>query len=401
MRIAGIVAEYNPFHNGHALHIEKTREPNGGCEATHVVAVMSGSFVQRGEPAAFSKFDRAKAALAGGVDLVIELPVPYCLASAEGFARGAVSLLDALGCVDTLSFGSECGTISPLQRAIAMMDTPRFSSLLKYQMSLGISFAEAQQNALGEIIGAKPASVLESPNNTLGIEYMKALQALSSEMQPFTIKRVGSPHDGMTPIGNLASASYLRTLLYSDRLLNTLPYMPAGCAAVLSEAAEAGRAPATAARLDRAVLAQLRRLTLEELKTVPQLSEGLENRIYNAIRKAGSLEELENSIKTKRYPLTRIRRLIWSAFLGITEEHVSAPPPYIRVLAANERGKEILSAAQPKVPFLYRASQVASLSPEAQQLWELETRATDLHALACPVPPPCGTDHTTGLIRSI
>ncbi|MBQ9964581.1 MAG: nucleotidyltransferase family protein [Clostridia bacterium] len=399
MRIAGIIAEYNPFHNGHALHIEKTREPNGGCEATHVVAVMSGSFVQRGEPAILSKFDRAKAALAGGVDLVIELPVPFCLASAEGFARGAVSLLDALGCVDVLSFGSESGVLPPLQKAITVMESPRFSSLLKYHLSMGISFAEAQQKALAEIAGTTAASVLETPNNTLGIEYLKALQAIGSAIQPFTVKRTGVAHDGMTPMGDLASASYLRTLLQSDRLLNALPYMPAGCAAVLSDAAEDGRAPVLAKTLDRAVLAQLRRLSLEELQTVPQLSEGLENRVHNAIRKAGSLDELENSIKTKRYPLTRIRRLIWSAFLGITEEHVSTPPPYIRVLAANERGKEILSVAKPAAPLLYRASQVATLSPVGQRLWELETRATDLHALACPVPRPCGTDQTTGLIR--
>ena len=226
MLVAGIVAAYNPFHNGHALHIEKTREPHGGCEATHVVAVMSGSFVQRGEPAILSKFDRARAALAGGADLVIELPVPFSLASAEGFARGAVSLLNALGCVDFLSFGSESGNLKSLQKAIKAMETERFASLLKYQLSLGISFAEAQQKAVAEIAGETTAFLLSTPNNTLGIEYLKALQQTRSNIKPFTVERPGSPHDGMTPIGHLASASYLRTLLQSDRLLNALPYMP-------------------------------------------------------------------------------------------------------------------------------------------------------------------------------
>ena len=399
MRVAGIVAEYNPFHNGHAIHIEKTREPNGGCEATHIVAVMSGSFVQRGEPAIMTKFDRAKAALAGGVDLVIELPVPWCLSSAEGFATGAVSLLNALGCVDVLSFGSEIGKIQPLQKAVTVMQTPRFASLLKYHLGLGISFAEAQQKSLAEIAGATASSVLDTPNNTLGIEYIKALQACNSTTALFTVERQGSSHDSMAPIGNTASASYLRTLLSSDRLLNTLPYMPAGCAAVVSDAADKGFLPASAAALDRAVLSYLRRLSLDDLKALPTMSEGLENRVYTAIRKASSLTELEESIKTKRYPLTRIRRLIWSAFLGITNEHTASPPPYIRVLAANERGKEILSAAKPTVPLLYRASQVAKLDPACQRLWELETKATDLHALALPTPAPCGTDHTTGLIR--
>ncbi len=399
MRIAGIVAEYNPFHNGHAIHIEKTREPNGGCEATHIVAVMSGSFVQRGEPAVMTKFDRAKAALAGGVDLVIELPVPWCLSSAEGFATGAVSLLNSLGCVDVLSFGSEIGKIEPLQKAVTVMQTPRFSSLLKYHLGLGISFPEAQQKALAEIVGSKAASVLNTPNNTLGIEYIKALQACNATMELFTVERQGSSHDSMAPIGDTASASYLRMLLSSDRLLNTLPYMPAGCAAVVSDAADKGLLPASVSALDRAVLSYLRRLSLDDLKALPVMSEGLENRVYTAIRKASSLTELEESIKTKRYPLTRIRRLIWSAFLGITNEHTAAPPPYIRVLAANERGKEILSAAKPTAPLLYRASQVAKLDVTCQRLWELETKATDLHALSLPKPPPCGTDHTTGLIR--
>ena len=399
MRVAGIVAEYNPFHNGHAIHIEKTRKPNGGCEATHVVAVMSGSFVQRGEPAIMTKFDRAKAALAGGVDLVIEVPVPWCLSSAEGFATGAVSLLNSLGCVDVLSFGSEIGKLEPLQKAVTVMQTSRFISLLKYHLGLGISFAEAQQKALSEIIGATAASVLDTPNNTLGIEYIKALQACNSTMDLFTVERQGSSHDSMAPIGDTASASYLRMLLSSDRLLNTLPYMPASCAAVVSDTADKGLLPASTTALDRAVLAHLRRLSLDDLKVLPTMSEGLANRVYTAIRKASSLTELEENIKTKRYPLTRIRRLIWSAFLGITNDDTATPPPYIRVLAANECGKEILSAAKPSVPLLYRASQVAKLDSVCQRLWELETKATDLHALALPTPPPCGTDHTTGLIR--
>lgn len=399
MRVAGIVAEYNPFHNGHAIHIEKTREPNKGCEATHVVAVMSGSFVQRGEPAVMTKFDRAKAALAGGVDLVIELPVPWCLSSAEKFAFGAVSLLGALGCVDYLSFGSEVGEIEPLQKVVTVMQTPRYASLLKYHLGLGISFAEACQKSVAEIAGKKAAAVFDTPNNTLGIEYLKALQTSGSSIKPCTVTRHGSSHDSMTPIGNTASASYLRTLLTSDRLLNTLPYMPTGCAAILSAAAEAGHIPADTATFERAVLAQLRQLSLADWQANPSISEGLENRFYTAVRTATSLAELEGLTKAKRYPLTRIRRILWSAFLGITDTYTAKQPPYIRVLAANERGKEILSAAKPTLPLLHRASQVSALDERAKQLWQLETLATDLHALTLSVPLPCGADYTTGLIR--
>ncbi len=399
MRIAGVIAEYNPFHNGHARHLEKTRAKNGGCEATHIVAVMSGSFVQRGEPAILPKFDRARAALAGGADLVIELPAPWCLSSAEGFALGAVSLLDSLGCVDVLSFGSEAGALAPLEKAVVLMESPRYGSLLKYFMGMGIAFPEAQQKALTEIGGEKVAAVLATPNNTLGIEYIKALRRLNSRIAPFTVQRQGSAHDSLAPIGDTASATYLRTLLSSDRLINALPYMPAPCAATLSDAAQKGRVPADAVLIERAVLARLRRMTPSELQAVPGISEGLENRVYNAIRKAKTLAELEETIKTKRYPLTRVRRLIWSAYLGIPTGYATRRPPYARVLAANERGKEILSVSKPTVPLLYRSSQVAKLDRECQTLWTLENRVTDLYGLAFEQPLPCGEDHTTGLIR--
>lgn len=398
MRIAGVVAEYNPFHNGHAHHLEMTRA-KGGCEATHIVAVMSSSFVQRGEPAVMTKFDRARAALAGGADLVIELPVPWSLSSAEGFAFGAVSLLEALGCVEFLSFGSEAGAIAPLEKAVKHMETERFSNLLKYYLGSGSPFPEAQQKALAEIAGSTAAAVLDTPNNTLGIEYIKALRRLGSAIAPFTVKRHGTAHDSLVPLGDIASASYLRRLMSEAQWVNALPFMPAPCASVLSEAASAARAPALVDGRDAAILARLRTMSAEELGAIAGVSEGLENRLYNAVRTAASLAELEESVKTKRYPLTRVRRLIMSAFLGIPAGYATRRPPYIRVLAANSRGKEILSAAKPSLPLLYRAAQVSKLDAEGQALWELETRATDLHALFCATPQPCGADFTTGLIR--
>ncbi len=399
MRVAGIVAEYNPFHNGHAYHIEKTRERDGGCEATHVVAVMSGSFVQRGEPAILTKFDRARAALAGGADLVLELPVPWSLSSAEKFAFGAVSMLDSLGCVDFISFGSEAGALAPLERAVNTMETPRFATLLKYFMGTGISFPEAQQKALTEIAGASCGGLLSSPNNTLAIEYLKALRRLGSPIRPFTVERYQVAHDSEVPLGNMASATYLRSLLHSDRLVAAFPFMPPACTAAVSAAAREGRACALSRRLERAVLSRLRTLSPEDIARLPGISEGLENRVYSAIRTAADLTSLEEAIKTKRYPLTRVRRLIWAAYLGIPKTDTFARPPYLRILAANSRGKELLSAAKPSVPLLHRASQVSKMSEEIQALWALECRATDLHGLAFPVPLPCGGDHTTGLVR--
>lgn len=397
MRVAGIVAEYNPFHNGHAYHIEKTRELDGGCEATHIVAVMSGSFVQRGEPAVITKFDRARAALAGGADLVLELPVPWSLSSAESFAFGAVSMLQSLGCVDYISFGSEAGTLAPLEKAITVMETPRFHTLMKYFMDTGISFPEAQQKALAEIAGKSCGDLLSTPNNTLAIEYLKALRRLNSSIRPFTIARYKVEHDSEVPLGNVASATYLRSLLKSDRTIAAFPFMPSACVSVLSDAAQKG--VALPERLERAVLARLRTLTPADIAALPGVSEGLENRVYNAIRQATDLTSLEESIKTKRYPLTRVRRLIWAAFLGIPKKTPFTPVPYLRVLAANSRGKELLSAAKPTVPVIHRSSQVAKLDETVQALWDLECRATDLQALAFPTPLPCGADHTTGIVR--
>lgn len=399
MRIAGIVAEYNPFHNGHAYQIEQTRSETGGG-ATHVVAVMSGSFMQRGEPALLPKADRARMALAGGADLVLELPLPWALSSAETFARGAVSLLCALRCVDVLSFGSEEGNAAPLRQAAALMEQPRFTSLLRYRMEGGSSYPEARQMTLTELGGERLGRLLTQPNNTLGIEYLRALQQEQSPMEVFTVPRLGAAHDAVRPLGNVASAGYIRTVLREGRLMNAIPFLPAESGRILTEAAAAGRAPASEALLDRAVLSRLRRLTPEELSGLPAVSEGIENRLYTAIRQADSLEALLTALKTRRYPMTRLRRLIYSAFLGVRAGDTALPPPYLRPLGANERGMEILRAAKAAgctLPFLSRASRAEQLDARGQQLLRLEYAATDQYALALPRPLPCGSDLTDGL----
>ena len=196
MKIAGIVAEYNPFHNGHAYHIERTKDAVTGCGATHIVAVMSGNFVQRGEPAILPKSERVSAALAGGADLVLELPLPWAMASAETFSYGAVSILDSLGCVDILSFGSESGDLDLLSKAADALESDRFSGLLRLYLDMGISFPDARQRAVREIAGNKIASLFKSANNILGIEYLKALRRLNSNIRPFTIQRFAGARRG-------------------------------------------------------------------------------------------------------------------------------------------------------------------------------------------------------------
>ena len=401
MKIAGIVAEYNPFHNGHADHIIRTRD-RAGAEASHVVAVMSGSFVQRGEPALLPKPERVRAALAGGVDLVVELPLPWALSSAEGFAFGAVSLLEALGCVDVVSFGSECGDVAALEQAAAAMEDPQFTRLFRYRMDYGCSAAEAQQYALKEVGGTRAAALLDTPNNVLGLEYIKALHRLHSPIRPFTVKRTGAGHDDDYPTGGAASASYIRRLAAENRWNNAAPFMPREAFHVFSEALAAGRGPTDVTRIERAILLKLRSMTAEELSAIAGVSEGLENRLYTALSTARTLQELLETVKTKRYPLSRLKRLIWAAVLGIPAHWATQKPPYLRVLGMNERGREILSAAKKHldIPLITRGTQADTLEGFAKEVWETECRGADWFGFSLPSPLPRGTEYTDGLVKS-
>ena len=405
MKIAGIVAEYNPFHNGHAHHIERTKAKGAGCEATHIVAVMSGNYMQRGEPALLPKRYRAAMALAGGADLVIELPLPWALGSAEQFAEGAISLLDALGCVDTISFGSECGDIAALAAVVEKMHLPRFESLLRYHMESGISYPKARQQALRELAGAA-ADLLDSPNNTLGIEYLRAIKRQQSDMHGFTVLRHGASHESLAPVGMVASAAYIRSLAAEGRTVNAAPYLPNTSLKLLSAALEEGHAPAKTALAERALLFRLRSMSKKEMAGLPGISEGLENRLYAATQKATGLEDLLETLKTKRYPRTRLQRLVWAAYTGLTAQPAGALPPYLHVLAMNEKGKEILSTARANrthlrrnIPLLLRTADANHLTGYAAQVWQQECAADDRYALTLPTPLPCGTDYTDGLIK--
>ncbi len=401
MKIAGIVAEYNPFHNGHAYQIEHTRAEKEG-DASHVIAVMSTHFTQRGEPALIDPHVRAQMALKNGVDLVVALPAPWSLSSAQGFAEGGVFLLNALGCVDMMSFGSESGDVEELTKVRRLLDDSRVVQRLHGFLDMGMSYAEAQRKAVADIGGENRAAVLDSPNNTLAIEYLGALGRSQSTIAPFTVKRMGAAHDSRVPIGGIASASFLRDVLRAGRTANVAPYVPQSVCNLLIDAVERGVCPSREELGERAVLAVLRLRSKEQLASLPALSEGIENRLYNAICEASDLEELITLAKTKRYARTRLQRLIYCAFIGITAETASGTPPYIRVLGATEAGLQILREAKDRgtaVPVVTRASQVEALDERAKAMFRLECRAADLYALSLPKPYPCGSEMTTALIR--
>jgi predicted nucleotidyltransferase len=387
MKAVGIICEYHPLHRGHAFLMESLRRK--GAEA--IVCAMSGNFVQRGEVAMVNKFARAEMAVRCGADLVLELPTPWACAPAETFARGGVQLLAETGVVTHLAFGSECGDIAALRAAAEELLRPDFSCRVRAHMTDGSGYAAARQRAAAERLG-DGAAMLERPNDTLGVEYCKALLREGSPMEAVTIRRRGAGHDSAGE-GTFVSSSRLRQLLRQGRAEEALARMPEEAARVLRRELESGRAPAETAAVERAILARLRQMEEEEFARFDSGREGLYHRLYQAVRRATSLEEIEDLAVTKRYPRARLRRMLLWAWLGL--ETVPARPPYLRVLSANGVGRQLLrQMADAGAPVLTKPADVARLGPEAEALFAAESRRTDLYALACPdlKQSACGAD---------
>lgn len=367
MKISGIVCEYNPFHNGHMYHIEETRKKG----ATHIVAVMSGNFVQRGDIAVLDKFNRAEIAVKLGADLVIELPVQYSLAPAELFARGAVHLLHSLGVVDELSFGSEIGDISRLISAAEAMAEIAESPKIREYTEKGYTYAKAVSAVLGEV-NPEAAKITAEPNNILGVEYIKAIRHFSSDISPFTVMRAGAAHDSGDTCESFASASYIR-----EHMAESAAFLPEISAKAISGDT------ADIHRLERVILYRLRTASLEEIKNTSDCADGLAERIYSA-RNSVSLDEFFETVKTKRFTMARIRRIILSLLIGIKSEDMKNLPPYIRILAFNERGREILGAAKGKslIPFDTSLVKLSRINAISWRFAELEAAASDIYGLA-------------------
>lgn len=395
MAVVGIIAEYNPFHNGHAYMLSEARK----LGADGVVVVMSGNFTQRAEPALLCKRARAETALRGGADLVLELPLPFALAGAATFASGGVEALSALGVVDTLFFGSECGDIALLARTAEALQDAQVNAALRQALQTGLPYAAAREAAVRAVYGEKAADVLCAPNNTLAVEYIRALQARNSTLCPKTLLRIGTPHDGDMPSGKYASASFLRETVRAGA--HFADYMPDFAEEILEEAIKSGAAPADFQKLDIAVLSFLRKCTPADFVNVPDVREGIENRILTSARTARTLWAVFDGAKTKRYTHARIRRVVLSAFLGVRREDAECGVQYLRVLGLTERGKALLRAARntAKLPIVMRACDVQMLSSAARRQFSLECTATDIFNLTLPEIRPCGTDMTDNLIR--
>jgi len=393
MQVAGVIAEYNPFHTGHAYQLARTREALGGDCA--VVCVMSSSWTQQADCAVADKWLRARLALMGGADLVLELPTLWATASAEGFARGAVGLLHAAGVVDALSFGSECGDAEALGRVAGVLNSQRYREELRRFLSGGTPFAVARQAAVRDILGGD-ADLLSAPNNNLGVEYLRALSALNSPIRPMTVRRAGASHNAQAaPGGRFTSATHLRQCLRAGAWSEAEPYLAPEALALLRKAPLAQLAYG-----ERAMLYALRAMTAEGWAALPDSApeEGLPQRLAQAARQAVSVPKFCDLVKTRRYTHARIRRLALFAYLGITRADREQAPAYLRVLGMNGRGREVLREMKGRasLPVLTRPAHIRRLGDAARRQFELEARFTDRYGLCLPQVPPCGREWTEG-----
>lgn len=381
--IAGIVCEYNPFHNGHLYQIEKTRQ--AGADA--VICVMSGNFVQRGECALTDKHKRALSAIRGGADLVIDLPVPWALGSAESFARGSISLLSALG-IELLSFGSESDDKELLYLCAKVSDDENVASTVKKLISEGKSYPAALSQAAGEIYGEDIKKLMSLPNSTLAVEYIRQLRLYSPECDILPVKRVGAGHDSEETAEGFASASRIRKLAEKNDITAFVPKFTAEYINKDNihriEYAE------------RAILSSLREMTKEEYSLYVTDSKGLAERIYNAVKEAGSLSELYTAVKSKNYTLSRIRREILRLYLKIPADYEKRTPPYIRVLAANEKGLSVLKNSA--LPVVTKHSDAVFEDAFSKEIYALQCGSTDKFSLMADKISPMGQEQKNPVV---
>ena len=380
MRTAGIICEYNPFHRGHAWQIGELRRRLGA--ETAVVCAMSGSFVQRGDFAVMRAHARAEAAVRGGADLVLELPLPWAIASAEGFAAGGVGVLAATGAVNTLVFGSECGSTETLKSVAAALGAEPFSSCLRLTLQTGVSYAAARESVARALLG-DAASVLAQPNDILGVEYCKALLRQGAALEPLALPRRGIGHDGGAAEG-FASASHIRALLLNGKSADG--FLTPESAEIYVRECAAGRAPVTTANAERAILARLRAMREADFAPYDTGGEGLYHRLYDAVQRETTVEGILAAAKSKRYAHARLRRMLLSAYLGVTPEDTPQRIPYLRVLACSARGRELLRCMKKTsaAPILTKSADVRKLDAPAQRLFALTARAEEQYVLAYP-----------------
>lgn len=412
MSVVGIIAEYNPLHFGHIHHLNYARD---ATKAQGVVCVLSSNFVQRGEPAIVSKWVRTQMALSSGADLVLELPSAFSCASAEYFATGAVSILNNLGIIDYLCFGSEEGCVKALEPVAERLacETGTFKEALKDGLKNGLSYAIARQKALeATLINNETASdqlyydeininnvinAVSKPNNILGIEYIKALKRLKSTIEPITTKRIGQDYKSLERASSYSSATSIRQYIqemqtsglsdHNDTFLQN--NMSDVCIKLMLAEFASGRGPVFPECFENILLYAFRTKSISEIRSLPYMEDGLENRLKQAALESTSYHGLVGKVVTKRYPASRIKRILVSMLTGMTGEFLdelknNGYAQYIRVLGFNETGRGLLSEMKKKarLPIITKPASYNSLDDKlAIKLFEHEVRSTDTYVL--------------------
>ncbi len=365
-KVLGIVAEYNPFHNGHLYHLEESKKATG---ANYTVAIMSGNFTQRGDTSIIDKWSKTKIALSNGIDIVIELPLLYSISSAENFAEGAIKILDSLKVVDYISFGAETSNIKILDKiADVLYNEPKeYKALLAHELSKGISYPKARDNALMMYLNniRQLSNVVSSPNNILGIEYLKALKKFNSNILPIAIPRFSSEYNDTSFSGNIASATAIRNIIKNKGFDILQKLLPSSSYSILMDNIKVGHIVPDITVFEKEIIYNLRKMNISEISELADVSEGLEFAIKNAANSCNSIVEFLNIIKSKRYTTTRLQRILLYSLLGITKRDISLSKkclPYIRVLGFNERGKYLISEVAKANPKLNIVTSVKKFS---------------------------------------
>ena len=353
--VLGIVAEYNPFHNGHLYHLLKSKEITND---KYVVAVIGGNFTQRGEVSIVDKWTKAEMAIDNGVDLVLELPTIYSTSSAENFADGAIKILNSLKIVDNISFGAECEEINKLNIIANTLynETKEFKNILNLELSKGISFPKARENAICLYLKDNSLSkILNEPNNILAIEYLKSLKKNRSKINPILVKRQNSGHLNKSYTGKISSSTAIRDMLKTGNTRNLKDSLTPSSYTILKDEINQGHFIKDISLFENIIMYNLRNSSLEELRKLPDVTEGLENLIKKSAFSCNTVDEFLKLTSSKRYTETRIKRILLYSLLNITTKDMEVSKkatPYIRVLGFNKQGKELLSSISKNNPNL-------------------------------------------------
>lgn len=406
MNILGIVAEYNPFHNGHLYHLQEAKKCS---HADYTIAIMSGNFVQRGNPSLIDKWAKTQMALANGIDLVVELPTIYSISSAENFANGSMKLLHSIK-ADAFAFGSETSDLTILDRVATILhyEPKEYRSMLDHELSKGVSYPKARENALLLYLNdiRNYANVLSSPNNILAIEYLKALKKQNCSIRPIAIKRNSVNYHDLTPTDHFASSSAIRDMLLNKETKYIRNVIPEASYPIFANSINHGKFVSNLSKFQKEILFTLRKMSVKEIANLPDVSEGLENSIKKASNSCNTIDELIASVKSKRYTQTRIQRILLYALLDIHKkdmENSYKTTPYLRVLGCNENGKKLLSAishTNPKLPIITSVKKFMDTSTNKilKAMLEKDILATNIYTLGFKKDSKANLDYTQKII---